>query len=64
MKKLLLFFTAVCLAVSCAQETKTEKPELRFREDGTFKIAQFTDLHWNEENQEAVEIIKNIVRRY
>lgn len=62
MKKLIFIFAAVCMAFGCAQKPDSDKPELRFREDGTFKIAQFTDLHWEEEDPEGVEVIKNIVR--
>jgi heat shock protein HslJ len=62
MKKFLFFIAAAIVAAGCATQSTTDKPELRFREDGTFKVAQFTDLHWNEKNQEAVEIIKSIVR--
>ena len=62
MKKLLFFIAAVFVAAGCATQSTSDKPELRFREDGTFKIAQFTDLHWEEENPADVEIIKNVVR--
>ena len=62
MKKLTIILAAIALAVGCTQATQSVKPELRFREDGTFKIAQYTDLHWEEEDPEGVEVIKNIIR--
>ncbi len=62
MKKLLFFIAAIFVAASCATQSASDKPELRFREDGTFKIAQYTDLHWEEEDPEGVEVIKNIIR--
>jgi hypothetical protein len=30
------------------RDTKSEKTALRFRPDGSFKIVQFTDLHYGE----------------
>ena len=62
MKKFLFFIAAAIVAAGCATQSTTDKPELRFREDGTFKIAQYTDLHWEEEDPEGVEVIKNIIR--
>lgn len=62
MKKPTIILAAIALAVGCTQATQSVKPELRFREDGTFKIAQYTDLHWEEEDPEGVEVIKNIIR--
>ena len=53
---------AALIAVGCSTENVSDKPELKFREDGTFKIAQYTDLHWEEEDPEGVEVIKNIIR--
>ena len=62
MKKFLFFIAAAIVAAGCATQSTTDKPELRFREDGTFKIAQYTDLHWEEEDPEGVEVIKSIIR--
>ena len=62
MKKILLFMVAALLAASCAQEKASVKHDLRFNQDGEFKIAQYTDLHWEENDSEGVEVIKNIIR--
>ena len=62
MRKLLFFIAAAIFAAACSTQSVPDKPELKFREDGTFKIAQFTDLHWEEENPADVEIIKNVIR--
>ena len=62
MKKLIFILAALALAVSCTNERGSGKPELRFNSEGEFKIAQYTDLHWDEEVPEEVEIIKNIIR--
>ncbi|GHT38665.1 metallophosphatase [Bacteroidia bacterium] len=44
---------------ACQQQTKTAasaKPQLKFHENGTFKIAQFADMHWrNGENNGRIE---------
>mgnify|MGYP003314134254 CR=1 FL=1 len=53
---------AALLAASCAQEKASVKQDLRFNQDGEFKIAQYTDLHWEENDSEGVEVIKNIIR--
>lgn len=42
MKKLIALLTVILFAC-CALQAR--QPELRFRKDGTFKIAQFTDTH-------------------
>ena len=62
MKKLLYLFSAALLTIACAQQENSNKPELRFNDEGSFKIAQYTDLHWDEEDSEGVEVIKNIIR--
>ena len=62
MKKFLYFIAAALIAAGCATENACDKQELRFREDGTFRIAQFTDLHWDVNNPEEVAIIRNIVK--
>ena len=62
MKKLLYLFSAALLTIACAQQENSNKPELRFNDEGSFKIAQYTDLHWEEEDPEGVEVIKNIIR--
>lgn len=61
MKKFILFFAAVCMAAGCVNETHSEKPELRFREDGTFKILQVTDLHWDESEEGNPEKISKLL---
>ncbi|MCD7978361.1 MAG: metallophosphoesterase family protein [Tannerellaceae bacterium] len=43
MKRILI--SLVCL-FACLQITLSQQPELRFNKDGTFKIVQFTDVHF------------------
>lgn len=59
----------VLLLHACSPaETKTEDaegPQLKFKTDGTFKIAQFTDIHWDpasENNHKTIELIKLILQ--
>ncbi len=61
MRRLIFIFIAVCLIAGCARETGSEKPELRFREDGTFKILQVTDLHWDESEEGNPEAISKLL---
>jgi hypothetical protein len=42
---LFLFLTAISLS-ACRQTTAPDAVQLRFNDDGAFKIAQFTDLHF------------------
>jgi len=40
------------------------RPELKFSSNGTFKIAQFTDIHWNpasENNHKTLENIRHVI---
>ena len=66
MKKLLFFLSIAMLAVGCAQQSSTEcnEHELRFHENGEFRILQFTDTHWNRNNDsgENPEEIQRIVK--
>ncbi|MDR3227977.1 MAG: metallophosphoesterase family protein [Puniceicoccales bacterium] len=48
-KQTLASFGAICVCATvaaAAAETAPAKPALRFREDGTFKIVQFSDTHY------------------
>lgn len=45
MKKTICMIALCALTGACVQTT-LEKPKLVFHEDGRFKIAQFTDIHW------------------
>ena len=66
MKKLLFFLSIAMLAVGCAQQQNTEcnDCELRFHENGEFRILQFTDTHWNRNNDsgENPEEIQRIIK--
>ncbi|MDR1633150.1 MAG: endonuclease/exonuclease/phosphatase family protein [Dysgonamonadaceae bacterium] len=44
MKKLFLFLLAVAGLTAC--QTATNKVQLKYNDNGTFKIAQFTDMHF------------------
>ena len=52
MKKLLFLISIVMLASGCAQQQNSEcnDHELRFHQNGEFRILQFTDTHWNGNN--------------
>ena len=64
MKKLLFLLAIAMLASGCAQQsTESNDYELRFHENGEFRILQFTDTHWNSNNdsgERPVEIQKII----
>lgn len=66
MKKLLFLLSIAMLAFGCAQQQNTEcnDCELRFHENGEFRILQFTDTHWNRKNKygERPEEIQKIVK--
>ena len=65
MKKFLLLAAVAMFAFGCAQQnTKSNDYELRFHENGEFKILQFTDPHWNRNNKygERPDEIQKIVR--
>lgn len=38
-------FAAACAALWSVATLQAQPAELRFRDDGTFRIAQFTDMH-------------------
>lgn len=63
MKKILSLFASAALLIGCAQanETSTSQPELRFNEDGTFRILQITDLHWDEREEGNPEGISKLI---
>ena len=55
------------LVVACTRDLsqKGDHPEpfsLRFKEDGSFKIAQFTDIHWDNDNSEACTNAARLIR--
>lgn len=54
-KPQLLLLALVALAVLCASapvsKVDSNKPALKFRADGTFKIVQFTDLHFGDSDE-------------
>ena len=65
LRKILYFgFVLVILSVSFQSLLAQPKIELKFREDKTFKIAQFTDLHININSPKlalTLETIKNVL---
>lgn len=68
MNKILSLFASAALLIGCAQvtETVTAQPELRFKEDGTFKILQLSDPHWDgnpERNAKLEEIMKQVAEK-
>ena len=63
MKKLLSILSFAALMFGCAsapqqEEVSVKKPEVRFK-DGKLKIAQFTDVHWD--NRESDKRIPEII---
>jgi len=65
MKRILLLLIGASFFFSCSQTSKEKEGiTFRFNENGQFKIAQFTDLHWdnNESNcLETTEVIKHVL---
>ena len=56
MKKLLtLIMAIVCLASCTSNDNSGNDIELRFKE-GKFKIAQFTDIHWDPSNTRSESV--------
>ena len=66
MKNKLCFTLLLALLWGCSYADKTsDKPELRFNEDGTFMIMQLTDLHFNSETETSRQIpgqVLNLVK--
>lgn len=65
MKKSIVLISAILLLAGCAmnqQENAGNKPELRFNEDGTFKILQITDLHWDESDENNPKAISKLIK--
>lgn len=65
----MLFFLALLVLVSCSQSTRepedtmTSNP-LVFNSDGTLKIVQFTDIHYNaasERKKENIDIMEHVL---
>lgn len=68
----ILTYISLCilltLGVSCSkgvkEEYKTSPSFLKFNDRGEFKIAQFTDIHWDEKalnNDSTIAVIKNVL---
>ena len=56
MKKILsLLLTIVCLASCTSNDNSSDNIKLRFK-DGKFKIAQFTDIHWDPSNTRSESV--------
>ncbi len=55
-RSLLSVVTWMCIATSMAEAVASSYPfsnaPLRFRHDGTFKIVQFTDLHFGQDEMD------------
>ncbi len=59
----IVFFQILLTVVLCLSEHEAKHSNskhvdrtLKFKKDGTFKIVQFTDLHYGEQPQEKVAI--------
>ena len=56
MKKILsLLLAVVCLASCTSNDNSSDNIKLRFKE-GKFKIAQFTDIHWDPSNTRSESV--------
>ncbi|GHV66098.1 metallophosphatase [Bacteroidia bacterium] len=64
-----IFLVAFCITVTvvtfccifaCHQDTGSNKLSLKFREDGTFKIVQFTDLHIIDQSPRTAKTVETI----
>ena len=53
------FFTISCLFLVCATAF-TQQHTLKFNDNGTFKIVQFTDLHYIADDERAQAALENI----
>ncbi len=65
MKKVLVLLLTVFAVISCSQKVDTEKNDITLRfEDGKFRIAQITDMHWsNGRDTVAIrEMLEAVVR--
>jgi hypothetical protein len=64
MPLLLLFFAGSCSAPA-GKDGNTGMPELRFNENRLFRIAQFTDIHWKNNNPDecakTIQMIRNVL---
>lgn len=66
MKRTFSFIAALLLLAGCSVNTEQSSDEnctLRFHENGEFKILQYTDTHWNGNNKDNPEVIKNVISR-
>lgn len=62
MKRNILFALLLALLYSCSSvEEEKSKVKLQFNEDGTFKILQLTDLHWNESKEENPKALSKLI---
>lgn len=55
-KKLILSFCFICVCIS----VQSQKAELKFADNGSFKIIQFTDLHYKQGNPKSAVVIQLI----
>ena len=55
MKKFLSLLLAIVFLASCTTNDKNNNIELRFK-NGKFKIAQFTDIHWDPSNTRSESV--------
>ena len=66
MRRNIVFALLIAILWSCADvKTERTRPELRFNEDGTFRIMQLTDLHYNNESERSWPIpeqVQNLVK--
>jgi predicted MPP superfamily phosphohydrolase len=64
MKRILALLTLIFLVFSILSASPQKKNKLSFNEDGTFKIAQFTDIHYKPdvpESKPSLELVKYIL---
>lgn len=62
MKKNILFTLLLALLYSCSNvKEENSKIDLCFNEDGTFKILQMTDLHWDENEEGKPEALSKMI---
>ncbi len=63
---MLLFLVSACTLFRQGAGPMTEPVSLRFHEDGKFKIAQFTDIHWENDSVEkcanAARLIRHVLK--
>ncbi|MCC8034500.1 MAG: metallophosphoesterase [Rikenellaceae bacterium] len=55
-------FIALLLLCVCGCSEKPQREPLRFRDDGTFTVLHFTDLHWSENSGAGCYHTRTVVR--